>query len=279
MGAATAAGVPRLFVTSLEHRLRAASHTLDFGRRLSPIHDLDPRTKIAVTALFLVVTASFPSSAPGDLAPLLFFPCVVGALAGIPGRALLGRALVLSPLVLLVGVAEPLWHRTPVIIAPGIALAAGWFSLLGIVMKFVLSVSGALLLLRTTPLDDLCSGLVRLKVPRVLALQILLLVRYLFLLGDEALRTLRAHGARTGGQSPSLALAGPLLGSLLLRTLARGERISRAMAAREFGMGALEGAEAPLDRRNLLFLAGWGVFFLLVRLGPLSHLAKIGGLS
>jgi energy-coupling factor transporter transmembrane protein EcfT len=66
---------------------------------------------------------------------------------------------------------------------------------------------------------------------------------------------------------------------LLLRTLARGERISRAMAAREFGMGALEGAEAPLDRRNLLFLAGWGVFFLLVRLRPLSRLAEIGGLS
>ena len=266
-------------MTPIEHRLRVASHTLASGRKHSPIHALDPRTKIAVTALFLVVTASFPSDAPGDLAPLLFFPCVVGALAGLPGRALLGRALLLSPLVLLVGAAEPLWHRTPVVIAPGIAIAAGWFSLLGIVLKFILSVSGALLLLRTTPLDDLCSGLVRLKVPRVLSLQILLLVRYLFLLGDEALRMLRAHGARTGGRAPSIALAGPLLGSLLLRTLARGERISRAMTAREFGVGVLEGPKPPLGRRDVIFLVGWGAFFLLVRLGPLSRLVKMGGFS
>lgn len=277
MDPALAAGVPHFLVTALQHRLRTASHALTSGRGPSPIHALDARIKIAVTALFLGVTASFPPYAPGDLAPLLFFPCVLGALAGIPGKEILGRALLLSPLVLLLGAAEPFLHRTPVPLAPGIAVAAGWFSLLGLAIKFVLSVSGTLLLVRTTSLDDLCSGLVQLRIPRVLALQLLLLVRYLFLLGDEALRTLRAHGARTGGASPSLALAGPLLGTLLLRTVARGERISRAMVAREFGAGALEGAAAALDRRNLLFLGSWGTFFLLVRLVPLSVFTGSGG--
>jgi len=65
--------------------------------------------------------------------------------------------------------------------------------------------------------------------------QLSLTWRYLFVLGDEAARMVRAHGLRAPGLArPTLRTAGTLLGQLLVRATARAERIHAAMRARGF---------------------------------------------
>ncbi len=81
----------------------------------------------------------------------------------------------------------------------------------------------------------MCVALRRLGAPRVLATQLLLTFRYLFVLCEEAARVLRAHALRSPDRPrPTLHLGGALLGQLLVRSLSRAERVHAAMCCRGF---------------------------------------------
>ena len=84
-------------------------------------------------------------------------------------------------------------------------------------------------------MDDVCAALGRLGAPRVVVAQLSLTYRYLFVLGGEAARMVRAHDLRAPARRlPAFHTAGPLLGNLLVRAMARAERDHAAMRARGF---------------------------------------------
>ena len=117
-----------------------------------------------------------------------------------------------------------------------------------------------------TGIHAICAALERLGVPRALVTQLLVLYRYLFVLADEAARMDRARSLRSfGSRGRGLSLAGPFLGTLLLRTWSRAERIHLAMLSRGFT------GEFRFDRplasgpSALLFAGGWIALFVLFR--------------
>jgi len=80
-----------------------------------------------------------------------------------------------------------------------------------------------------------CAALRRLGAPRLLVGQLLLTYRYLFLLSEEASRTLRAHALRSPDHPrPHLRAVGGMIGQLLVRALFRAERVHAAMRSRGF---------------------------------------------
>ena len=136
----------------------------------------------------------------------------------------------------MVGIANPLFDQAAVPIAPGLSIAAGWLSFLSIVLRFLLTTAAALLLVASTGMPAIAEALRQLRLPAVFVTQLQLLYRYLFLLGDEALRMERARDLRScGRRGTGLWVGGTLLGALLLRTLARATRIHDAMLLRGFG--------------------------------------------
>ena len=67
------------------------------------------------------------------------------------------------------------------------------------------------------------------------ATQLLLLYRYIFVLGEEALRMTRARSLRSfGRRGMGLRVYAQMLGQLLLRTYARAQRVYLAMLCRGF---------------------------------------------
>ena len=70
---------------------------------------------------------------------------------------------------------------------------------ISIMVKFVLTVSTALLLIAVTSFPGICEALARLRMPKLFVVQLLLLYRYLFVLAEEALRMVRAREARSFG--------------------------------------------------------------------------------
>lgn len=73
------------------------------------------------------------------------------------------------------------------------------------------------------------------RCPEPLVIQVLLLYRYLHVLGADARTMMRARDNRAfGRRGKGIAVTGNLLGSLLLRSIERGERLYTAMAARGF---------------------------------------------
>jgi len=241
----------------------------------SPVHRLDPRAKVIVTAAFLLTVVSFPKYEIAELMPLVLYPAVLLALGRVPMRVL-GRFLLLaSPFAVMVGIFNPILDRHTVVRIGSFSISGGWVSFTSIIFRFLLTVSAAFLLLAYTGYVSICSALGRLGAPRLLVTQFLLLYRFMFVLTEEAARMARAHALRScSRRSAVIRVWGSLAGHLLLRAYDRGLRVYAAMLCRCFN-GTIR---APRLRRwsaaDTFFLTAWCGFFLVVRFGHCA--ARLG---
>lgn len=249
------------------------------GRLDSPVHRLDARAKIITTAVFVVVVMSWPRHEVSALLPMFAFPWLSGARAGLPAGFLLRKVLIASPFAVLVAIANPLLDRAPHAVIAGHPIPGGWFSFASIVIRFVLTVWSALVLVASTGVHALCSGMEKLGMPRVFGTQVLFLCRYLFVITEEGLRLRRAVLAR-GGNTLRLAAYGSLLGGWLLRSMERATRVHHAMCARGFdGHVRVLRATRP-GWRDGLFALGWILCFAAARHWNLAALtARACGIS
>lgn len=112
-----------------------------------------------------------------------------------------------------------------------------------ILAKSWLSVTAAVVLTATTSAVGLVRALRSLAVPRILVATVSFMHRYIFVIGEEALRLMRARdsrsarveGRKSGGAARWRAgILGNMVGSLFLRSYERSERVYAAMQARGY---------------------------------------------
>ncbi len=232
----------------------------------SPLHSLDPRVKIIVTLAFILTVISYPRHAVIPILPLLLYPVALIALGRLPMRLLLGKLLIASPFALTIAIFSPLLESDTFYEVAGMHITAGWVSFASIMLRFALTVLGALILISTTGIDRIAGALTRMGVPHLFPTQILLLYRYAIVLAGEASRMLGAWRLRAG-QSRAMPprIFASFIAQLLLRALDRSERLHRAMLARGFSAAMPVGAPLRLSSRDIQFLLLWILFFLLAR--------------
>lgn len=242
----------------------------------TPVHRVDARAKVGVTLVFLVCVVSFR---PYDVVPMLpfaLFPLFLALDAGLPLGFLGRKLLAVAPFAVLVGMFNPLLDRSVVAQFAGIELSGGWVSFTSILLRFALTTLAALVLIATTSFSGICSALGRLGMPDVLVTQLLLLYRYLFVLGEETMRLARARALRSfGGRGMGPRVYAQILGSLLLRTYGRAARVYQAMLSRGFDGTVRVAREQRFTARDGVFLFGWSTAFVLARVFDVPML--IGG--
>lgn len=226
---------------------------------------IDPRAKLVTTFVFVVTVVSFEAHVVAALLPLAVYPLALAAMGEVPAAPILRKLALASPFALMVGLFNPWLDRTPVALWGDVTLAAGWWSLASILLRFVLTVGAALLLVAGTGMAALCAGLARLGAPRIFTVQLLFLWRYAFVIGDEAARMERARALRSGGRRAGLRSQAPLLGHLLLRAIGRAGRIHQAMTARGFDGELRSLRTLRWQPRDTRFLLGWCAAFVLLR--------------
>lgn len=223
-------------------------HALDtYCPRASPIHDLDARVKLVLTVFFIVSVVLTPDGA--WLAYVLLAALAWGTVAA--SRLRMGivqrRAAVAFPFALAA--------VTVVFSTPGRPLLstrllgwklaftdAGLIRFASIVLKSWLSMQMAVLLTASTPFPELLQAMRGLGLPKVLIAIAGFTYRYLFIIGDEAVRMMRARKARSGSRDGRgggsvfwrARVTGRMAGSLFLRSIERSERIYGAMVARGY---------------------------------------------
>jgi cobalt/nickel transport system permease protein len=199
------------------------------------VHRLDPRVKILVSFFFILFVVSLPKYELSALMPFFIYPVFLLAAGEIPFGAVAKKILFISPFAIFIGIINPLID-TSVIMKPfGVPVTGGWISFLSIIVKFILTVSTALLLIAVTSFPGICEALERLKLPKIFVIQLLFLYRYLFVLLDVALRMIRAREARSfGNRGKEIKTFIRLISVLLVRSVERAERIYQAMLSRGF---------------------------------------------
>ena len=262
-------------------RIDAALHDLRsldaLAQRDTPLARLDARAKLITTLVFVAVVVSFDRYTVAALLPLALYPVALAALGEVPAASLMRKLVIAAPFALLVGLFNPLLDRAPMLAIGDMVIAGGWVSLASICVRFVLTVSAALVLIAVSGMHTLCAALGRLGVPRVFTAQLLFLYRYAFVLGGEASRMATARQLRAGGHGGArLATYGPLVGHLLLRAFERAQRIHLAMIARGFDGEMRSLRVLHWTRRDTLFILGWCAFFALARAADLPQV--LGGI-
>lgn len=181
----------------------------------SPVHRMDGRWKLLLALTFLCGVLSLPLHQTQMFLLALLLPAVVAFGAHVNYRRLFCLSLWALPFAGMVALFSPMREVA------------------GILLRAVLSLQTILLLIETTGFRPLCNALERLKVPRLLTSQLLLIYRYLSLLLTEMLTMHRAVMARGYGRRRlSVRLWTILAGQLLLRSLDRATRVHQAMLAR-----------------------------------------------
>jgi cobalt/nickel transport system permease protein len=153
---------------------------------------------------------------------------------------------------------------------------AGLVRFVTILLKSGVSVLMATLLAATTTFPDLLHAMRGIGIPSVLVGVIAFMYRYIFVLADEVLTMLRARDARSAlgpaGQKAGgtvfwrARIAGGMVGSLFVRSLARSERVYQAMASRGYA-GELRWLDKPQTRSmDLVWLAVLVLVLLLIQL-------------
>jgi cobalt/nickel transport system permease protein len=226
----------------------------DLARKDTSIHRIHPVSKLLTAIIFIIAVVSFDRYEISGLLPFVFYPMVLILLAEIPFMPIFKRLLLVGPLILGIGILNPLFDPR------------GWFTFISIVLKGGLTVTACLVLISTTGLDKLAQALRTLKVPSVFVLQLLLTFRYISVLTEELARMLRAYSLRAPQQKGvRLKDSGPFAGQLLLRTFDRAQRVYDSMRLRGFNGEYHAYGQAKVSLKDVLFITAWSLFFILAR--------------
>jgi cobalt/nickel transport system permease protein len=238
----------------------------DLARKETFIHRIHPLIKLLTTVVYLTVVVSFERYEISGLLPFIFFPVLIFAFAEIPVAPILKMILLVEPLIIGIGILNPLFDHSKVVLG-GIAVSRGWITFLSIFIKCSLTVTASILLIATTGMDRLAAALRMLKVPKIFVLQLLLTYRYISLLIEEVSRMMRAYSLRAPGQKGiKWSVWGSFAGQILLRTFERAERVYQAMSLRGFTGEYHTGDISKLSVKDLAYFTAWSLFFVIARI-------------
>lgn len=237
--------------------------------------NIDPRAFILVTVVYLCMMLGVPTMHIDVLLWFALYPIISAPLFGLSYSSVFFQSLIVLPLVLLLGIFNPIIDKTPVAMHGHLLITRGWLLFFGIIVRGLLSMQALLVLIRTIGFIGIVRGLSRLGLPRFLVTQLLMVFRYIRVLIEEGLTMKAARDSRSYGKKQlSIKLWGILIGQLFLRSIDRAERIHKAMTARGFN-GEIPFGYAPKTNwgwSSTIFLVLWCLLFIFLRLFNLSLL-------
>lgn len=211
-----------------------------YSDRSSPIHRLDPRTKIAAAIAFVVMVVVTPPGEWPTFAIYFTFLIMLTIVSKVPALYILKRSLAVIPFVVLVGIFIPFLKAGGSSGSYNIWMwdipKSNLILFASIIIKSWLSVLSLVLLTATTQFSEVLKGLEKLRMPRVMVMILSFMYRYIFVVTDEVLRMKQARESRSFGEKRSrqIKTVGNMIGTLFLRSYERGERVYAAMVSRGF---------------------------------------------
>ncbi len=229
------------------------------------IHKLNPLVKLLVSFVYILTAVSFGKYEIVSMIPLAIYPAIVFNLGDIKILPVLKSSLLVMPLILFVGISNPMLDRETVVIFENVVVSRGILSYISLIIKCTLSVICGMLLIATTSVDDLAKALGSMHVPKIFIMTFLLTYRYIYVLIEEFSNISTSYFLRAPGQKGiHYKLWGPLLGQLLMRTYDRAQSIYSAMSLRGY-RGKYYTVKNILHINDYLYLILWIVFLFMVR--------------
>jgi cobalt/nickel transport system permease protein len=257
---------------SIEKQLHEMNKLQNLQQRSHWMNDLHPLGKLLLCVAYILAVASFDKYDLSGMIMMAIFPAF-GFIAGeLSFKEGIYRMRLILPLVLFVGIFNPFYDRTPIIMLPlpflvgsGIWITTGMVSMLTLMLKGFYCVLSAYILIATTSIEQICYALRILHVPKIIVIVILLIYRYFGLMGNEADRIATAYMLRAPKQKGIHYKAwGTLVGQWLLRSMDRAGVVYESMLLRGFN-GDFRMQKRSVRPMDFIYLAAWMVAFIVIR--------------
>lgn len=207
----------------------------ELSKDSSFVHAIHPLCKLIITIVYIVVVLSYEVDNLTGLIPMILIPVILFALSGIELRVCFYKLRLILPLIIFIGIWNPVINRTPAMSIGAIVITEGMISFFTLLLKSVLALMMSFVLVATTGIDRICLALRKLHVPTVVVSLILITYRYIMLLLGEADTLWTAYSLRAPGQKGVHVSAwGSFLGQLLLRSMDRSAELYGSMKLRGF---------------------------------------------
>ncbi len=248
--------------------------TLDgLARRSVTINQIHPLSKFLVTIGYIATVVSCNKYDVAGVSSLFIYPFVLFLWADLPFGDALRRLKLVLPLVVFIGILNPLLDPNRVIIA-GVTVSAGVLSFTTLVIKGLLSLLASYLLIATTTIEGICYALQCLHLPKILVTQFMLTYRYISVLMEEVHHSVLAYQLRAPKQKGvHYKVWGSLAGQLLLRAIDRATVVYESMTLRGYtGDFSYLQNTVHTGLRDFLYAMGWILLFISFRLLPVFEL-------
>ena len=201
----------------------------------NPLNALNPIVKIVLLLTYVLLVVSCKRNDIFPLIMLSMIPVITFSFIDVPAREIFLRIGIALPFALFACVWNIFLDKEILFTALNIAFTGGVISFIVIIIKTILSVSMVLALSATTKMTDISVALKKMKMPEILITQLLLTYRYLLLLFSEAFSVSTAANLRSGNRKYiKMKDTGVVIGTLLLKSISRAERVYTAMTLRGF---------------------------------------------
>lgn len=260
-------------MSKLEKSLTILDAVTNGGRK--GILTVDPRAMLLVTVIYLCLMLGVPSTHLDLLLWYALYPIIAAPMFGMSYSSVFLQSLIVLPLVLLLGIFNPIVDKTMVATTEGFTITRGWLLFFGVIIRGLWSMQALLIMIRSIGFVGIVRAVYRLGVPKFLVTQLLMVFRYIRVLIEEAASMKAARDSRSFGRKHlSIKLWGVLVGQLFLRSIDRAERVHRAMLSRGFTgeMPFYFTEKTVWGWGSTLYLVGWSFLFIFLRLFNLSLL-------
>ena len=242
----------------------------------SPVHNTDPRVKIPVFFLLIVVCVSTPPHLYPAFAVYFAILIITMLLSRVPWSYYLKRLLLVIPFVFLVALSIPFLPsdgETAGSISFGIGQldisSHGLTVFQNVMLKAFSGVMALSIVSATTPFPDFLKALEALRIPKIFTMLAGFTYRYIFVLIDEVIRMKRARDSRLyGGKWLWHAkVIGQMIGTLFLRSYERGERVYVAMVSRGYNGIYPSTLKSRLKSSDIAFASAMITLLAVIRIG------------
>jgi len=234
----------------------------------SPLHRLSATAKAIVFLGLIVFCVTTPATAYLSFASYFGFLVVCVVVSRVPPVHVLRRSLVVVPFVAMAALSIPFMRGKVGGAGGGAGLHPGVLLFQGVALKSYVSIVSLVILSAITPFPALLGGFRKLGAPKIFLSLMSFTYRYLFLLVEEFERMVRARDARCYGGKWlwQTKVVGRMIGTYLVRSYERAERVHQAMASRGFDGGQTARTVEPMRGKDYPFVLLSLVFFLCARI-------------
>ena len=255
-------------MSGIEKQLREIDKLNTLQQRDQWMNRIHPLVKLCLTIVYIGFVVSCHKYSLSTMVMFAVYPFMMFNFADLSLKDAVYRMRLILPIVLAVGIFNPFMDKAAVMHLGNVAVSGGVVSMITLMLKGFYAVLSAYLLIATTTIEDICFALRRLHVPKILVTVILLIDRYIYILGQEAERIMTAYKLRAPSQKGIHYKAwGPLVGQWLIRSMERAQVVYESMTLRGYRGEFSYGKKRQLTAPDFLLLAVWLVAFVVIRKG------------